>query len=117
LPEPDPITVRAAQVNGAVVLNVTGEVDMLSAPELRTAFNQALVDSVGKLLVIDLSGVLFLGSQGLALLVETAKAAHAQQTRLRIVVGNSRAVRRSIQVSGLHEVLVLRDALDDALRG
>ncbi|HEV2782279.1 MAG TPA: STAS domain-containing protein [Actinophytocola sp.] len=97
----------------AVVLEVSGEVDMATAPRLPTHVLEA-IDTRPMVLVIDLAAVHFFGSSGLAVLVDAQQESDAQ-TQLRIVA--SRAdVLRPLQVTGLDKALALYATREDAVR-
>ena len=67
--------------DGTVVVAVTGELDMLTAPELRHAVAEQI--SAASLVVLDLDGVRFLGTSGLAALIELREQAHRAGVELR----------------------------------
>jgi anti-sigma B factor antagonist len=94
------------------VVSVSGEIDMLSAPALRTYVTTNLGDSGTFLL--DLSGVSFLGSAGLAVLVEAAQESRARAVTFGVVAAD-RAVTRPIVATGLGEVFDVHASLDEAL--
>ena len=83
----------------AVILAVEGEIDTLTAPPLEQAVRELLAETGADRLVIDLSGVTFLASSGLAVLIRGAHRAADRALRLRLVTG-SRAVRRPLEVTG-----------------
>jgi anti-anti-sigma factor len=97
---------------GVVVATVSGEVDMLTAPSLRTVVLAELADCA--VLVIDLTKVAFLGSAGLAVLVEASHEAQRRQVELRLVA-TGRSVRRPLEITGLDEVLTTFPTRDDAV--
>lgn len=101
------------QENGATVLTVSGEIDMASAPDLRTNVGRHLTD--GSTFVIDLSRVTFLGSAGLAVLVDTAQQCKRRGVALRIVAVE-RAVTRPLEATGLGEVFSLYRSVEEAVR-
>ena len=92
-----------------LVVQVTGELDMVTAPSLRaevvTAFEHGrLIDRV---LVFDFTSVDFIGSSGLAVLAEAVQRGEADRLPpIRLVVG-SRAVRRAVEVTGMDAVLAV----------
>jgi len=98
--------------DGVTVLAVSGEVDMVSAPTLRDALVNGLADE--STLVADMTGVTFLGSAGLAVLVETARLA-AQRNASFKVVATARAVTRPLEATGLGEVFSVHESVDTAL--
>lgn len=90
----------------AVVLHVSGEVDMLTAPVLAQHARLHFSNEAGKYrpLVFDMADVGFLGSAGLAVLAEAANQA-AEHAGAVWVVATSRTVLRPLQVTGLDSVL------------
>ncbi|WP_170140085.1 STAS domain-containing protein [Prauserella marina] len=96
----------------SVVVRPEGEVDVLTAPDMHEAIEQA-VDERPRLLVVDLSKVEFLGCAGLSVLV-TAKLHAGWRTCLR-VVATDRVTRRPLELTGLDQRLTVYDSLDAAL--
>jgi anti-sigma B factor antagonist len=93
------------------VVEAEGEVDLVTAPALRTALTNALDESSEGPCVLDLTGVTFLDSAGLTTLIEVNQRAQS----LRVVVGSNRPVIRPIQLTGLDGVLALYSSLEEAL--
>jgi anti-anti-sigma factor len=110
--DPAAFEVGKHQVDQAVVLTVSGEVDMLSAPQLAEALRTALAPTPAAL-IVDLSKVDFLASAGMTVLV-TAQAEVNPPTRF-AVVANGPATSRPIKLMGLDNVLPLYSTLDSAL--
>jgi anti-sigma B factor antagonist len=94
--------------NGTVTVTVVGEVDTFTAPVLRSSLDTQLEQSP-KDLIIDLSGVQFLGSAGLAVLVETQKTARAKDVGLTLIA-TTRAVTRPLEVTGLIDLFTIADS-------
>lgn len=92
--------------HGTAVLNVSGEVDMCSSPRLRELV-QCRLRSELRALVVDLSEVSFLSIDGAQMLAYAASFARHHDTELRIVPGDSRAVRRVLLATGLDKELPL----------
>lgn len=108
-PFDDVITLSTqAGENGAVTVTVVGEVDTFTAPVLRSSLDSQLEQSPREL-IIDLAGVQFLGSAGLAVLVETQKAARARDVALRLIA-TTRAVTRPLEVTGLIDLFTIADS-------
>lgn len=114
------LSLTTTQIDGAVVVTATGELDILTAPLLRTAIRAAL-DHPGAV-VVDLSGITFLSSTGLGVLVaaddaaaQTDRTAGAWRARLRLVLGHERPVRRPMQIAGLDRALAIYDTVTAAL--
>ncbi|MEU6699499.1 STAS domain-containing protein [Pseudonocardia sp. NPDC046786] len=97
---------------GVVVVTVSGELDMLTAPELRAAVADR-IPSV-ELVVLALDGVRFLGTSGLAALIELREQAHRTGVELRIAC-TERRVLRPIGIAGLHHLFDIHDDVPAAL--
>lgn len=78
--------------NGAVVLTVTGEVDLSTAPRLREAIVEAIADGATRL-VVDLDHVEFLDSTGLGVLVGGLKRARSHDGDLALVCTQPRILK------------------------
>jgi anti-anti-sigma factor len=109
------LTVDVRSDERAELLIVRGEVDMATTPELWSRVQQALEQAGGRPLVVDLTAVTFLGSHGLALLARAADAAAGEDVPFRVIVGHGRAVRRSIELSGLQQMIPLYPSEVEAL--
>jgi anti-sigma B factor antagonist len=99
----------------AIVVVVDGDVDPLTVARLRAAVDEALGDAAGRPVIVDLTAVTYLGSHGLAALVEAASTAQGRREPLRLVVDETRAVIRPMQLTGLDEVLALYYTVQEAL--
>jgi anti-sigma B factor antagonist len=113
------MNVRSVDRDETVLLVVDGAVDGLTAPRLRAAISDAFDRLDGRVLVLDLSEVTFLGSPGLRALFDSATEAvqHRGYRPLRVVVDHTRPVIRPIEIVGLDNVLALYHDVDEALRG
>jgi anti-sigma B factor antagonist len=111
------MNVDTAELDDAVVITVDGQIDGLTAPRLRSVINNAFDRLDGRLLLIDLTDVEFLGSPGLRALTDTAAEAvhHHGREPFRVIVDDVRPVIRPIELAGLDAVLSLYYSVDDAL--
>lgn len=101
-PTPSELLDITVDRNGTTtVLTVRGEIDLYTAPLLRTAVAQA-VDRTSELVVIDLAEVTFMASSGLSVLVAALDKAGARHCRLRLA-GGGRAVHRPLRMAGLYD--------------
>ena len=114
--DPPGLDIVHHEVDGILVLTVTGEIDMASAVALSAALTAAVDRTTGEPHVLDLTSVTFLGSAGLSALVNATMQAEQRGEPLRIVVGSSRSVIRPIQLTGLDGVLRLYPSVADATR-
>lgn len=107
------MTVRTERAGDAVVLAVSGEVDMITAPDLDAHTSHALQDRP-PVLVIDLTEVTFLGSAGMSSLVAAGR--DSEGTAVRIVATGS-ATARPMQLVGLDQLLAIHPTREAALGG
>lgn len=96
----------------ARVVTVTGEVDALTAPELAACLAAQL--AVAQVVVVNLDGVRFLASAGLAALFESNERATQQDLDLRLVC-NSWTANLVLEATGLREYFTFADTVPDAL--
>lgn len=104
-----------ASTSETVVVAVTGEVDLETAPLLKSALRHALGQRP-KTVIIDLTPVRFLGSAGIDVLLKTAGKPHARKTSVRVVANRPGPVARAIEVAGIDEVLTLYGSVAEAER-
>jgi anti-sigma B factor antagonist len=94
-----------------LVLWVSGEVDTLTAPALGEALGALLAaDPADAVVAVETTGVGFLASSGLAVLIRAAHQAEAQGRDLHLVAGG-RAVARPLQVTGSDRLFTLHTDL------
>ncbi|HWL36415.1 MAG TPA: STAS domain-containing protein [Frankiaceae bacterium] len=95
-----------------VVLALTGDVDLASAPELRTCLAGAVERHPA--VVVDLAGVEFMDSTGLGVLVAAYNRAAATDRRL-VIARPQRIVRNALRLVQVDSVIDVYDTLDDAV--
>jgi anti-sigma B factor antagonist len=114
------VTITPATAGQVSVLTVSGEIDLTSGPRLRAALDEVLDDPGATALtdvVLDLTGVTFLGSAGLAVLVDAHEHATQRGIALKVVIdGPGSPVARAFQAAAIHEHLDVHRTLDDAFR-
>ncbi len=90
----------AVQVDdGLAVVSVAGEIDLHTAPELSALMNEA-VAARARRVVVDLSGVVFMGASGLTVLLAAAKGLRDSSAQLTIC-GVPTGIYRLFRVTGL----------------
>ena len=86
---------------GSVVVEVTGEVDAYTAPALEVCLQSQARQRGLRLLVVDLSGVTFLGATGVTVLARAHRQCLARGAELVVRTGGRRRVLRLLQLTGL----------------
>jgi anti-anti-sigma factor len=100
-------------VGRVVVVAASGELDMLTAPQLRDAVQSALGQSPAGL-IVDLTAVDFLGSAGMQVLMEAHNQTNGTETRF-AVVADGPATSRPLKITGIADLIDLYSTLDVAL--
>ena len=107
------IAIEGAVHGGLAAVALRGELDIRSAPDLRAWITKALDDGVTQV-VLDVSGVAFMDSSGLGVLVGAHKRLARVGGRLS-VVGVSGPVGRLLTATGLIRIFEVRDATGTTL--
>ena len=95
------------------VLQISGEVDVYTAPQVRDRVIRLLADGV-RHVVADLREVTFLDSTGLGALVGSLKRVREQDGSLELVVADGR-IMTIFRVTGLDRVFALHPSFPDAI--
>jgi anti-anti-sigma factor len=109
-PSWQPFTVTVSRDDDRATVFLRGELDMAGVDRLKLAIDQA-EDPPSGLLVLDLSGLDFIDSTGLEVLLHTARRAHESGGRL-IVARPSRYVRRLLEMTAIDQTL---DVVEDVV--
>ena len=91
-----------------LVLRVSGDLDMASAPQLVASAEQALAEPGRTTLVLDLAELSFIDSTGIGALVSVRNAAVARDGQL-VLRAPSAQVRRLLEIASLDSVFALVD--------
>jgi anti-sigma B factor antagonist len=105
--------VRERVVGGATVVELHGEIDLLTAPHVSKRMD-ALTKDPRPELVLDLRGVTFIDCRGLSVLCRARNRALSRGGRVRLVVGNRRMLRL-LRLTLLSEAFDVYPTLGDAL--
>ena len=97
---------------GHTVLAARGEIDIAAVPSFRDQLRR-LVDDGSSSIVIDLSGVQFIDSAGLRVLVDGLTRARRRDADLRVACPSA-SVRRTFEISGLDKVMNVHESVEDA---
>jgi anti-sigma B factor antagonist len=105
------VTTRA--IDELSVVDVAGEVDVFSAPELAEQLTQ-LFDAGRRTVVVDLTSVTFLDSTGLGTLVAARNRAEEAGGQLPII-GSGERVLKLFRITGLDEVFEIYPSIEAAV--
>ncbi len=99
------LTIECAQEACESRISVAGRLVIESSAHLRALLMAAIRDRTAAVVVIDLSGLRYLDTSGVATLLEAARAASAREVRLR-VVGLGGEPRMLAQIAELDRIFV-----------
>jgi anti-sigma B factor antagonist len=111
--EPTDIQVHTEKRGAASVIRPVGDIDLMRSPVLREALKTALNGKPRKL-VIELAGVNYMDSSGVATLVEAMQIARKASTTLLLCALTPR-VRSIFEIARLEQVFTITDDLESAL--
>jgi len=108
-------TIEESRHLGVAVVGVTGEIDVATAPSLREhlAVHQAAGEPV---VVVDLTGVTFLDSTALGVLVGAYRRITEEGHALRLVIVEPR-ILKVLEITDLISVFPIADTVDAAVAG
>lgn len=95
-----PFRIDEHSSDGTCVVSPQGEVDVATAPQLAQRLSE--LQKAGAATVLDLSGVSFMDSSGIAVLVRAINTARDNGWDLRVDPNARPQVARLIQLSGIH---------------
>ncbi|MFB6638932.1 STAS domain-containing protein [Streptomyces chartreusis] len=110
--QPGELSVVAAVDGGIRVVTVTGEIDQQTGEPLRHALDMSTPP--GPRVVVDMSGVSFMDSTGINILIAAHQSLAEAGGWLRLAA-ITEPVQRTIQLVGLHTYIDSRKTLDQAL--
>lgn len=109
------LSVSTREQGGRTVVEVGGEIDVYTAPTLRDRLNGLVADGHYDL-VVDMSGVEFLDSTGLGVLVGGLKRVRSHDGSLQLVCSDER-ILKVFRITGLTKVFQIHDTVDAAVAG
>ena len=108
------ITIREHQP-GMVVLSMDGEIDIMRSPDLQAALQDAINRIKGKgAVVVDLSGVTYMDSSGVATLVRGLQLSRKKDVGLVLCALQDR-VRSIFEIARLDTVFPMAATIDEAI--
>jgi anti-sigma B factor antagonist len=100
-----PLDIQSSTSDETLLIAVKGEVDLYTSPELRTSIMNA-IPTASRQVAVDLSGVVYMDSSGVATLVEGLKSAREHSTSFKLVAPSAPVMKvlSLAKLDGLFEV-------------
>jgi anti-sigma B factor antagonist len=108
------LQIVARRLDQATIFDITGHIDLANSPELRKVLLKELRENKTPRVILNLTGVRYIDSSGVASLVEGLKAARDANLRF-ILYGLSPAAREVLQLSRLIKIFEVFDNEQQAL--
>jgi anti-sigma B factor antagonist len=106
----DPIA-GIARTDGSIVVSLAGELDLYNAHTVREALLECCAESPERL-IVDLSGVRFIDSTALGVLIEART--RLENRRGFMLAAPGLETRRALEISGLDRHFAVHESLDGA---
>jgi len=110
------VEITTERIAAGVLMQLKGDVDMNTSPDVRSSLGAAFKQGGAKALFIDLSGVRYMDSSGIATLVEALQYCMKQGMRLRLV-RLSPPVRDVFELARLASVFEVFPSVGEASQG
>ena len=105
--------IKVEEKNGVKVCYVDGDIDINSSPQVKKAFDKVTQEKDAKVL-INLKGVAYIDSSGLATLVEMLKNFRKQGSKLKLSNLSSK-VKSLFEITKLERLFDISDTEEDAV--
>ncbi len=106
--------ISARRLDQTTIFDITGHIDLANSPELRKMLLKELRENKTPRVILNLTGVRYIDSSGVASLVEGLKAARDQGLRF-ILFGLSPSAREVLQLSRLIKIFEVFETEQEAL--
>ena len=106
--------ISTRQSGDATIVDVVGDIDLYNSPDVRKVLLEALKEKRSPRVIINLKGVKYIDSSGVASLVEALKVSRNLNSRF-ILYGLSPAAREVLELSRLIKVFEVYESEEQAL--
>jgi len=109
-----PVQISARYLENTTILDVIGDIDLANSPAVRKVLLAELREKKIPRVIMNLQGVKYIDSSGIASLVEGLKASRDVQARF-ILFGLSKSAREVLQLSRLIKLFEIYENEEQAL--
>lgn len=108
------LQISARHLEKITILDVSGDIDLATSPELRKALLRELRELRMPRVILNLKSVRYIDSSGVASLVEALKAARDVGSRF-ILFGLNTTIREVLQLSRLLKIFEISESEEQAV--
>ena len=101
--------------NNTLIANLIGELDHHSAEEVRVKIDDRISRENIRKLVLDFSGVTFMDSSGIGVIIGRYKKISMRSGEVNII-SVSKSIKRVFELSGIFKIIKYYENLDEALK-
>lgn len=109
------IQINVHKEDATAVIDVVGDIDLYSSPQVRQTILDALNRKTENRVLVNLTGVKYIDSSGVASLVEGLQLSRKSQVKFALC-GLNKAPRQVLELTRLIKVFDIFDTLDEALK-
>lgn len=106
--------ITTEQTPEASIVSISGKVDAITAPEMETAM-KAVLEAPSGHLILSLSGLDYISSAGLRVILFIAKQLKAEKREL-IITGLSGNTKEVFEISGFYSLFKIFETREEAIR-
>jgi len=110
--EEDNLEIRATHEQDGSLVQLTGEIDLRTSPQLRSTFLE-LIQRKPRRIILDLSGVSYVDSSGVGTIVELKRRTMREACKV-VLVGLQSRVRSLFEITRLDNFFIITDSIDEA---
>lgn len=111
-----PVSITRRQSGAATIVDITGEITLFNAPDLRRVLMELLKVKKAPRVIVNMSNVAYIDSAGVACLVEALKVARELKLGLALF-GPNRVAREVFELTRLISVFEVYGTEEEAVRG
>jgi anti-sigma B factor antagonist len=109
-----PIKISSRQAGGVTILDLSGDITLFNSPEVRKALLALLKEQGLMQLLVNMTGVQYVDSSGIASLVEGLKVSRDHHARFALY-GLSKPAKTVLELTHLLRVFEVHDSEEQAL--
>ncbi len=102
--------IETRDLDSARLVRIIGEIDLSNARHVLDAILAAVPRDAARV-VVDLGDTSYLDSSGIAMIFRLAERLKHSRQELRLVVPTDSPIRRVIELTNVHEVIAVQDAI------
>ncbi len=105
------VQMELEHANGVLVVRLAGEIDLSNVDQLQQRLD--VLVAPGQDVILDLTGVAYLDSQGLRLLVQLHESHVSSGSKFQVVAPPGGIAREVLEMTSIDEDIAVLDALDE----